>query len=236
MRSQNWKAQQLGGERGDRLHCNEPGVHRCDRACARAKPSRIVEQMLHGADYWRTVLDGAVGMDVYCNNGVAAGDFDNDGFDDLYVCQPAGLPNRLYRNRGDGTFEDVTEKAGVGVLDNTACALFADFDNRGLQDLLVVCGTGPSALRQSGRRNLRAEAGRIPVRAPAARHIHPCRRGRLRSRRPPRHLLLHCTCTTWGSTSITIRFPTTTRATARRTAFFTTKATRRSWRRPKPPA
>jgi tetratricopeptide (TPR) repeat protein len=100
-------------------------------------------QLLRGADHWRTVLDGAVGVDVYCNNGIAAGDFDNDGFDDLYVCQPAGLPNRLYRNQGDGTFEDVTEKAGVGVLDSTACALFADFDNRGLQDLLVVCGTGP---------------------------------------------------------------------------------------------
>jgi tetratricopeptide (TPR) repeat protein len=100
-------------------------------------------QMLRGSDYWRTVLDGACGIDVYGNNGVAAGDFDNDGFDDLYICQPSGLPNRLYRNRGDGTFEDVTEKAGVGVLDNTACALFADFENKGRQDLLVVCGGGP---------------------------------------------------------------------------------------------
>jgi tetratricopeptide (TPR) repeat protein len=100
-------------------------------------------QMLRGADYWRTVLDGACGIDVYGNNGVAVGDFDNDGFDDLYVCQPAGLPNRLYRNRGNGTFEDVTQKAGVGVLDNTACALFADFENKGLEDLLVVCGSGP---------------------------------------------------------------------------------------------
>ena len=106
--------------------------------------------MLQGADYWRTVLDGAIGVDVYSNNGVAAGDFDNDGFDDFYVCQPAGLPNRLYRNRGDGTFEDVTEKAGVGVLDNTACALFADFDNNGLQDLLVVCGTGPLLFLNQG--------------------------------------------------------------------------------------
>src|SRR5208283_4417387 len=49
------------------------------------------------------------GMDVYGNTGLAAGDFDNDGLDDLYICQPPGLPNRLYRNRGDGTFEDVTE-------------------------------------------------------------------------------------------------------------------------------
>lgn len=101
------------------------------------------KQLLHGADYWRTVLDGAIGVDVYGNNGVAVGDFDNDGLDDLYVCQPAGLPNRLYRNRGDGTLEDVTEKSGVGVLDFSACALFADFENRGLQDLLVVGATGP---------------------------------------------------------------------------------------------
>ncbi len=108
------------------------------------------KQLAHGADYWRTLLDGAAGIDVYGNNGVAAGDFDNDGFEDFYVCQPAGLPNRLYRNRGDGTFEDVTEKAGVGVLDNTASALFTDFDNRGLQDLLVVCGTGPLLFRNQG--------------------------------------------------------------------------------------
>ncbi len=100
-------------------------------------------QLLHGADHWRTILDGACGIDIYGNNGVMVGDYDNDGFDDFYVCQPAGLPNRLYRNRGDGTFEDVTEKAGVGALDNTACALFADFDNKGHQDLLVVCGSGP---------------------------------------------------------------------------------------------
>jgi len=60
-------------------------------------------QLLHGTDYWRTVLDAASGIGVYGNNGVAAGDFDNDGFDDLYICQPSGLPNRLYRNRGDGT-------------------------------------------------------------------------------------------------------------------------------------
>ena len=107
-------------------------------------------QMLRGTDYWRTVLDGACGIDVYGNNGIAAGDFDNDGFDDLYVCQPAGLPNRLYRNRGDGTFEDVTEKAGVGVLENTACALFADFENKGLQDLLVVSGSGPLLFLNQG--------------------------------------------------------------------------------------
>ena len=108
-------------------------------------------QLHQGSDYWRSVLDGACGIDVYGNNGVAAGDYNNDGFDDLYVSQPAGLPNRLYRNRGDGTFEDVTEKADVGVLDNTACALFADFRNIGLQDLLVVCGSGPLLFLNDGK-------------------------------------------------------------------------------------
>jgi tetratricopeptide (TPR) repeat protein/peroxiredoxin len=108
-------------------------------------------QLAHGVDHWRTVLDGACGIDVYGNNGLAIGDFDSDGFDDLYVCQPAGLPNRLYRNRGDGTFEDVTEQSGVGILDSTACALFADFDNKGVQDLLVVCGSGPLLFLNDGK-------------------------------------------------------------------------------------
>lgn len=118
------------------------------------------EQLLHGADYWRTVLDGAIGVDVYGNNGLAVGDFDNDGREDLYICQPAGLPNRLYRNRGDGTFEDVTEMCGVGVLDFTASALFADFQNRGVQDLLVVCATGPLLFvnEGNGRFSLKRDA------------------------------------------------------------------------------
>jgi tetratricopeptide (TPR) repeat protein len=130
-------------------------------------------QMLHGMDYWRTVLDGATGIDVYGNRGLAAGDFDNDGLDDLYICQPPGLPNRLYHNRGDGTFEDVTEAAGVGVLDGTACALFADFENKGLQDLLVVCGSGPLLFlnQGNGKFSVKRDAFRF-LNAPAGTFTH----------------------------------------------------------------
>ncbi|MBV8569235.1 MAG: CRTAC1 family protein, partial [Acidobacteriaceae bacterium] len=113
------------------------------------------EQLLHGTDYWRTVIDGASHIDIYGHNGVCFSDIDGDGFDDLYVCQPAGLPNRLYRNRGDGTFEDVTEASGLGVLGNTSCAIFADFDNDGHQDAIVVRANGPLLFLNDGKGRFR---------------------------------------------------------------------------------
>jgi Flp pilus assembly protein TadD/peroxiredoxin len=107
-------------------------------------------QFLPGIDHWRTVLDGASGIDIYGHNGVSFADVDSDGSDDLYICQPAGLPNRLFRNRGDGTFEDITESSGLGLLDNTACALFADFSNSGRQDAIIVRTTGPLLFLNDG--------------------------------------------------------------------------------------
>jgi tetratricopeptide (TPR) repeat protein/peroxiredoxin len=115
-------------------------------------------QLLHGTDYWRTVLDGACGIDIYGHNGVSIGDIDGDGFDDLYVCQPGGLPNRLYRNRGDGTFEDITEASGVGVIENTTCALIVDVDNDGRQDLIVVKASGPMLFLNQGGGKFRQKA------------------------------------------------------------------------------
>ena len=116
------------------------------------------DQLRRGITYWRTILDAASGIDVYGNVGIACGDIDNDGFDDLYVCQPSGLPNRLYRNRGDGTFEDVTDAAGVGVLDGTPCALFCDINNDGHQDLLVVRDTGPVLFLNQGNGTFKLKA------------------------------------------------------------------------------
>jgi len=112
--------------------------------------SSYAAQLLKGVDYWRTVLDGACGIDIYGHNGISVADIDDDGFDDVYICQPAGLPNRLYRNRRDGTFEDITEASGLGILENTACALFADFDNDGRQDVIVVRASGPLLFLNEG--------------------------------------------------------------------------------------
>ncbi len=136
---------------------NAPGYVDIAAAALGGNPSHS-SQLLHGTDYWRTVLDGACGIDVYGHNGVSVGDIDGDGFDDLYVCQPGGLPNRLYRNRGDGTFEDITEGSGVGVIENTACALFVDVDNDGRQDLIVVRATGPMLFLNQGSSKFRQKA------------------------------------------------------------------------------
>ncbi|MGH9435845.1 MAG: CRTAC1 family protein, partial [Terriglobia bacterium] len=158
---------------------NEPRVsvwQAVEETCSRASAPAFIDisqrafsrvdsyskQILHGTDYWRTVLDGACGIEVYGNNGLAVGDMDNDGWDDLYVCQPGGLPNRLYRNRG-GAFEDVTDRCGAGVLDDTTCALFADVDNDGNQELIVVTVDGPLlfARGHGGRYELRRNAFRF---------------------------------------------------------------------------
>jgi len=116
-------------------------------------------QLVPGTDHWRTVLDSATGIDIYGHNGLSIADIDGDGLDDLYVCQPAGLPNRLFRNRGGGTFEDITESSGVGVLENTACALFADINNSGRQDLIVVRTIGPLLFLNLGGGKFRLKPG-----------------------------------------------------------------------------
>jgi tetratricopeptide (TPR) repeat protein len=68
--------------------------------------------------------------------GVTVGDYDNDGHADLFVTRVATYA--LYRNRGDGTFEDVTGRAGLaGRRDNPTSAAFADLDNDGDLDLYV---------------------------------------------------------------------------------------------------
>jgi hypothetical protein len=89
--------------------------------------------------------------------GAALFDMDNDGFLDLYLVQSGSLfeassggSNRLYRNRGDGTFEDVTEASGAGVRGYGMGVAAGDFDNDGFTDLYVTNFGANVLLRNDG--------------------------------------------------------------------------------------
>lgn len=83
--------------------------------------------------------------------GLAVGDYDGDGDDDVYFCNQLG-PNALYRNNGDGTFTDVTADSGpIGLGDRIkVAATFSDYDNDGDQDLYVTSTRGGNVLFQNG--------------------------------------------------------------------------------------
>jgi tetratricopeptide (TPR) repeat protein len=108
------------------------------------------EQLTPGNPYWRARLDSACGIDVYGNQGIAAADIDNDGVDEIYVCQPGGLPNRLYKIRPDGTADDISMRSGLDIYDETTCALFADFRNMGRQDAVILRSSGPLYFQNRG--------------------------------------------------------------------------------------
>lgn len=76
--------------------------------------------------------------------GITAADVDNDGWYDLFI--PDGVESRLFLNRRDGTFEDVTARAGLAGLDGVSVGVFADYDNDGFKDFFVSRTFKPNQL------------------------------------------------------------------------------------------
>jgi len=98
--------------------------------------------------------------------GVAVGDYDADGFPDLYVTQYGR--SILYHNNGDGTFTDVTDKAGVGAHGWSSSAVWFDYDNDGKLDLFVC-----SFVDFSKSKHHRCSAPNIPALAGQAEYCYP---------------------------------------------------------------
>jgi hypothetical protein len=98
----------------------------------------LLKQRADGTFEDVTARAGLQGEHLDFNFGVAVGDYDNDGYEDLFICS-AGR-NALYHNNGDGTFTDVTEASGIGgkPADTlSVAAAWFDYDNDGLLDLIL---------------------------------------------------------------------------------------------------
>ena len=92
----------------------------------------------HGINYWQGRIEKILSMHYFGHNGIAVGDINGDGLDDLYSCQAAAIPNKLLVQQADGTTVDAAVAGGVDLLNASRAALLVDLDNDGDQDLAVT--------------------------------------------------------------------------------------------------
>src|SRR5262245_9705098 len=103
----------------------------------------------NGNGTFTKVSTGPIVNDLASSNGCVWGDYDNDGFLDLFVTNDFGENDSLYRNNGDGTFTKITQGRPVtDAGDNEGCA-WGDFNNDGFLDLFVSTKGGNNFLYQN---------------------------------------------------------------------------------------
>ncbi|MDA7682838.1 VCBS repeat-containing protein [Akkermansiaceae bacterium] len=110
---------------------------------------------------WARTLTKIDDMHFAGHHGIAIGDANGDGLDDLYVCDCGGLPNRLYLQNPEGTTRDISAQAGVDWLESSKSALFLDLDNDGDQDLVVATVALVLVLENNGQASFSLRS-RIP--------------------------------------------------------------------------
>lgn len=100
---------------------------------------RFEEEFLLGAGQYHFRNDRLNGNVYSGSQGLAVGDANGDGLDDIFVAQHGGIPNRLLVRTPQGGVLDSSAESGVDLLEKTQSALFLDLDNDGDQDLAMSC-------------------------------------------------------------------------------------------------
>ena len=111
-------------------------------------------QILRGMNHWLERIPFRAALNRMGTPGLALGDVNGDGLEDLYLCQEPGLPNLLFLQRNDGTVEEVSADWGVDWLQDSRSALLVDLDNDGRQDLAVAIFGALVLARNEGDRFL----------------------------------------------------------------------------------
>ena len=105
---------------------------------ALGRSPRFDAQVMRGIEFWSQRITRIGDMAMSGHHGIAVGDVDGDGREDIYVCDAGSLPNQLYLQQADGTAREVAAESGVAWLEDSRSALLIDLDNDGDQDLVVA--------------------------------------------------------------------------------------------------
>ncbi|MXW01253.1 MAG: VCBS repeat-containing protein [Holophagales bacterium] len=123
------------------------------------------DQLLQSPDAWLNRIPKAVGYNKTGWQGVSVADVNGDGLDDIFLPEQGGLPNRLYVQNREGTFDDRSAEAAIDYLERALAGLFVDLDNDGDQDLVLSSRPAVLVLENDGGgqfARVRHIAGNIP--------------------------------------------------------------------------
>ncbi len=122
------------------------------------------DQLLQTPEHWLSRLTKATGYTKNGWQGISIADVNGDGLDDVFLPEQGGLPNRLFVQNPDGTFDDRSVQSSVDFLERTLAGLFVDLDNDGDRDLVLSSRPAVLVLENDGRGrfSIRRATGAVP--------------------------------------------------------------------------